>query len=249
MLLKGKHALITGASRGIGQSIARIFVEQGASVVLMSRSTVVQEVAQLLSPIAAQHGARVLAFQGDVCVDADVKNLIKLVRKEFGHLEVLVNNAGIMQQGLLGMTSLESMRAMLEVNVTAMMNLTQYAVRLSAADHPLSVINLASIAGTQGIEGISAYCASKGAVVSYTYAAAKELAARGIRVNAIAPGFIDTDMTRQLSPDWFEKRIENIRLGRIGKPEDIANAALFLASDLSSYVTGQVIGVDGGMIA
>jgi 3-oxoacyl-[acyl-carrier protein] reductase len=245
MLLQGKTALITGGSRGIGQAIARVFVQQGARVILLSRSESVQAVAQELSV----WGEPVTPFQGDVTQDVDVKNLIKLIRKDFGALDVLVNNAGIMQQGLLGMTSLASMQAMLEVNVIALMNLTQYAVRLAPSDRLLSVINLASIAGTQGIEGISAYCASKGAVVSYTYAAAKELAPRGIRVNAIAPGFIDTDMTRQLSPDWFDKRVENIRLGRIGKPEDIANAALFLASDLSAYITGQVIGVDGGMIA
>jgi 3-oxoacyl-[acyl-carrier protein] reductase len=245
MLLQSKKVLITGGSRGIGRAIAQTFVQQGASVVLLSRSAEVHTVAESLSAF----GAPVIPVQGDVTNDADVKNLIKLIRKELGSLDVLVNNAGIMQQGLLGMTSIDSMQAMLSVNVVALMNLTQYAVRLSAAERPLSVINLASIAGTQGIEGISAYCASKGAVVSYTYAAAKELAPRGIRVNAIAPGFIDTDMTRQLSPDWFEKRIDNIRLGRIGKPEDIANAALFLASDLSAYVTGQIIGVDGGMIA
>jgi 3-oxoacyl-[acyl-carrier protein] reductase len=136
---------------------------------------------------------------------------------------------------------------MFEVNVFAALNLTQYAVRAFPRGQGGAVVNLASIAGTQGIDGLTAYSASKAAIIGFTKAAAKELAPQKIRVNAIAPGFIDTDMARQVSPEWFQKRVESVRLGRIGDPVDIARCAAFLASDHAAYITGQIIGVDGGM--
>ncbi len=136
---------------------------------------------------------------------------------------------------------------MFEVNVLAAINLTQYAIRVFPQGRGGSVINIASIAGTDGIDGLSAYSATKAALVGFTKAAAKELAPRKIRVNAIAPGFIDTDMARQISPEWFQKRVASIRLGRIGQPADVANCAAYLASDEAAYITGQILGVDGGM--
>jgi 3-oxoacyl-[acyl-carrier protein] reductase len=147
------------------------------------------------------------------------------------------------------MTSADQMRELYQVNVQAVIALTQYATRLMDGRRSPSIVNLASIAGTQGMEGVTAYSASKAAVVGYTLACAKELAPKGIRVNAIAPGFIDTDMVRGVTPDWYERRIQSIRMGRIGTPEDVAGVAVFLGSDLSRYVTGQVIGVDGGMMS
>jgi 3-oxoacyl-[acyl-carrier protein] reductase len=242
-LLENKIAIITGASRGIGKAIAEIFSKQGAKIVITSRSAEVLRIAAALSTPDNQ----VTAIQGDITQEKTIKELIKLTKKLHGKLDILVNNAGILEQSILGMIATESLEKMFSVNIISMINLTQYAVRLMGNNSASSIINLASIAGTKGIEGISAYAATKGGVISFTQAAAKELAPRQIRVNAIAPGFIETDMTKQLSQEWYAKRVEGILMGRIGSPEDIANCALFLASDLSSYITGQVIGVDGGM--
>lgn len=244
MLLQGKIALITGASRGIGRAIAELFVEQGAALIINGKSDAIHDVAKKLTG----GGGNVVAVQGNICEEACIQSLVKTCRKLNGELNILVNNAGILTQAVLGMITIDSIKQMLDVNLVAMINLTQYAVRLMANSASPSIINLASIAGTQGIEGIPAYSASKAAVVGFTLSAAKELAPRGIRVNAIAPGFIDTDMSRALTPEWYQKRINAIRMGQqIGTPRDVANCALFLASDLSTYVTGQVIGVDGGM--
>jgi 3-oxoacyl-[acyl-carrier protein] reductase len=245
MLLEGRVAVVTGASRGIGAAIARAFAAEGATLLLCARGEGVEAVARDLT--SAERPVR--AMRGDVSDPVFARELITSARKEHGRLDVLVNNAGILRQGLIGMTSADQMRELLDVNVLAVMTLTQYAVRVMEAGRFPSVVNLASIAGTQGMEGVTAYSASKAAVVGYTLSSAKELAPKGVRVNAIAPGFIDTDMVRGVSADWYERRLQSIRMGRIGTPEDVAGVAVFLASDLSRYVTGQVIGVDGSMMS
>jgi 3-oxoacyl-[acyl-carrier protein] reductase len=243
LLLEGKRVLVTGASRGIGRAIAKAYAAHGARLVLCARSDELQQVGAELR----EAGAQVVAVQGDLSTDAFAGELVRTARKELGGLDVLVNNAGILRAGVLGMQSLDTARELMQVNVVSPLAVLQYAVRVMGRGG--SVVNLASIAGTRGMEGVTAYAASKAAMVGLTLAASKELAPKGIRVNAIAPGFIDTDMTRGLAPDWYQRRVASIGLGRIGAPEDIANAAVFLGSDLSSYVTGQVLGVDGGMLA
>jgi 3-oxoacyl-[acyl-carrier protein] reductase len=241
-LLDGKQALVTGAARGIGRSIAETFAQHGARVVLVDELESVHEVALLIR----DQGGVAAASQCDITDDSKLRDLLKTIRDQ-GPLSVLVNNAGVLQQGLLGMSSMEVTRRMMEVNVESVINLSQYVIRMARAGSPLSIINLASIAGTLGMEGTSAYSASKGAVVAFTKAASKELARKGIRMNALAPGFIDTAMTQAVEPVLHADLLASVRLGRIGLPQDVANCALFLASDLSAYVTGQIIGVDGGM--
>jgi 3-oxoacyl-[acyl-carrier protein] reductase len=240
MLLRDKTALITGASRGIGQAVAEVFVKHGASVILTARSASVHELASKLD----SSGKAATAVAGDLREDATVRECIKACRARHGKLDILVNNAGAMPQAVLGMIRMEDARQLFELNVLALVNLTQLASRMMTPRG--SIINVSSIAW-RGIVGSSLYSATKGAVVSFTLAAAKELGPRGIRVNAIAPGFIDTELTRDTTPEVRERTIAGIRLGRSGSAEEVANAALFLASDLSSYVTGQVLGVDGGM--
>ena len=243
MLLNGKVALITGASRGIGRAIAEAFVSQGAAIVIVARSAEIVALADSLR----RAGGNVVAVQGDITTDATVRECVNVCRKQFGRLDVLVNNAGVLQQSLLGMIAIEGARELFNANVISTLNLTQVAVRLMKG--PASIINISSFAGSHGLPGLSVYSATKAAVSGFTLAAAKELAPRGIRVNAIAPGFIDTEMMRALPQEIFERNAKSIRMGRAGAPLDVANAAVFFGSDLSSYVTGQILGVDGGMQA
>jgi len=177
-----------------------------------------------------------------------VKNCYVEIFRRFKRLDVLVNNAGILQDALLGMISNETMHAVIDTNLVGSLVHLQEASRLMTRNRQGSIINLSSIIGRFGNEGQTVYAASKAAVIGMTMAAAKELAPKNIRVNAVAPGFIDTAMTRQLPPEKFQQRMAGIRMGRIGTAEEVAQVIVFLASDMSSYVTGQVLGVDGGMI-
>jgi 3-oxoacyl-[acyl-carrier protein] reductase len=247
LILKDKVSFITGSTRGIGWATAREFARQGATVILNHRGS-----AGLLDErcreLEAEFRGTAVGLAADVTEASAVKNCYVEIFRRFKRLDVLVNNAGIMQGALLGMITNETIRTVIDSNlVGSLMNL-QEASRLMTRNRRGSIINISSIIGRFGVEGQTVYAASKAAVIGMTMAAAKELAPKNIRVNAVAPGFIDTEMTRKLPPENSQQSIAGIRMGRVGTAEEVAQAILFLASDMSSYVTGQVLGVDGGMV-
>jgi 3-oxoacyl-[acyl-carrier protein] reductase len=246
MLAKDKVVFITGASRGIGQAAAVLFAGHGAGLVLHARrEESLQTTFDLISEVSDERPFHVTY---DVNDNDGVKKSFQLIRKEKKKLDVLINNAGIMEESLLGMIRSDLVDLTMQTNVQSVLYHMQYASRLMMKQKAGSIINVSSIIGVNGSEGNAVYAASKAGVIGATKSAAKELAPYNIRVNAVAPGFIETDLTSHYQNERLEKVIENIKMKRMGKPEEVANAMLFLASDLSSYVTGQVIGVDGGMV-
>lgn len=244
-LLLGKKILITGAGRGIGRSIAQLFASEGATVFLNGRDAlVIQSLCDELN--ASGFDAHPALF--DVSSADTVKDGFRQIFATTKTLDVLVNNAGILDDALIGMVTPAQIEKTFSTNTFSMLYCAQYAARMMQRNKSGSMINLTSIIGRFGNAGQAVYGGSKAAVIGITQSLAKELAPQQIRVNAIAPGFIDTDMAHSISEEKFQQRLDSIAMGRIGSPEEVAKAALFLASDLSSYVTGQVIGVDGGML-
>lgn len=247
MLLQNRVTLVTGAAQGIGLATSRLFASHGARVVMVDRDEVAlgrardQLALDLEDPV-------LFPRQCDVRDAASVRTVFQNVFQELRGLDVLVANAGILGDGLVGMVSEDQMREVYETNVYGLMHCLQYASRMMTRARSGSIINISSIFGTNGEAGQSVYAGSKAAVLGITRSLAKELGPSNVRVNAIAPGFIDTRMARSVPPEKFAERIQSIRMGRIGSPDEVASVALFLASELSGYVTGQVIGVDGGML-
>lgn len=247
LALKGKVALVTGGTRGIGWAISQTLAEYGASIVLTGHSKPEQAKAQALN-LKERYGVEAEGLSCDVTNPTAVRDCYGAVNRIYKKLDILVNNAGILEDNLLGMANEENYRRTFDVNVLGVLLNMQYAARLMARGKSGSIINISSIIGRFGNPGQVVYGGSKAAVIGMTLSAAKELASTGIRVNAIAPGFIDTDMVRQIPPEKYQQRMESIKMGRIGSPDEVAKAVLFFASELSSYVTGQVLGVDGGML-
>lgn len=245
-LLRGKTVLITGAGRGIGRAIAERFASEGANLFLVLRDAAQGEV--LAQHLRQAHGITCQVLACDVSDAASVKGLFREFFAHSKRLDVLVNNAGILDDALIGMVTPAQIERTFATNSFSVLYCSQYAARLMQRAGGGSIINLASIIGRVGNAGQSVYGGSKAAVIGITQSLAKELAAQQIRVNAIAPGFIDTDMAHSLSEDKFQQRLDSIAMGRIGSADEVAKVALFLACELSSYVTGQVIGVDGGML-
>ncbi len=244
-LLEGKTAVITGGSRGIGKGIAMRFAAEGANIAITNISDN-EEFAAAVSEISAL-GVKAKGYVSDASVFVDAENVIDEIVKDFGSVDILVNNAGITRDTLLMRMTEEQWDQVLTVNLKSVFNLTKAAIRPMMKQKNGSIINMSSVVGVSGNAGQANYSASKAGIIGFTKSVAKELGSRNVRCNAIAPGFILTEMTSRLPEDVKSDWIAKIPLRRGGLPEDVANVALFLASDLSSYVTGQTISVCGGM--
>lgn len=242
-LLENKVCLITGAARGIGRETARKFAEEGAILYV----TDLQEgsLASLTDELIDMYKTDVTPLYFDVTDENAAKAAVMAVKKGHGRLDVLVNNAGIMRDNVIGMIGTKLMQDVFDINVFAVINMIQLANRLMSRQRSGSIINISSIVGLEGAAGQLVYSASKGAVAALTKAASKELAANGIRVNAVAPGLINTGLLHAIGDERIKENLKNVRMGRLGEPEDVAKVILFLASDLAGYVTGEIIGIDG----
>ncbi|MEO2099878.1 MAG: 3-oxoacyl-[acyl-carrier-protein] reductase [Flavobacteriaceae bacterium] len=245
-LLENKTAIITGASRGIGRGIAQTFVTHGCAVALTYSSN--KEAAESLVQELSSHGVQVKAYQSNAADFEAAHKLVEDVLTDFGSLDVLINNAGITKDNLLMRMGEEDFDQVIEINLKSVFNMTKAVQRTFLKQRKGSIIHMSSVVGVKGNAGQANYAASKAGIIGFSKSVALELGSRNIRSNVIAPGFIETEMTAKLSEDVVQGWRDGIPLKRGGQPDDVANACAFLASDLSSYITGQVLHVDGGML-
>ena len=245
-LLSGKTAIITGASKGIGKGIAETFAKQGANVAFTFLSSV--EKGQALEQELQQYGTRVKGYRSDASKMEDAEALVAQVVEDFGGVHIVVNNAGITKDTLLMRMTEEDFNRVIEVNLNSVFNMTKAVQRTILKQRSGSIINISSVVGVKGNAGQANYAASKAGIIGFTKSVALELGSRNIRCNAIAPGFIETEMTAVLDENTVQQWRDGIPLKRGGSAEDVANACLFLASDMSGYITGQVMNVCGGML-
>lgn len=245
-LLENRTALITGASRGIGSGIAIEFAKQGANVAFTFNASV--EAAKELEKELEAFGIKAKGYQSNAADFDAAQELVKEVLNDFGSLEILVNNAGITKDNLLMRISEEDFDKVIEVNLKSVFNLTKAVIRPMMKQRQGSIINMSSVVGVKGNAGQANYAASKAGILGFTKSVALELGSRNVRCNSIAPGFIETEMTAKLDEKTVDEWRKAIPLKRGGSPEDVAQACVFLASDMSSYITGQTLNVDGGML-
>ena len=246
MQLTGKTAIVTGGSRGIGRAAALTLAEAGADVAVIyaGNTAAAEETVRLIE----EKGRKGLAIQCDVADEAAVTAMVKDVKKELGRIDILVNNAGITRDGLLMIMKEADWQAVLDTNLTGAFHCTKAVTRLMMKQRSGSIINITSVVGETGNAGQANYASAKAGLIGFAKTDAKELASRNIRCNAIAPGCIETDMTAVLGEDTVDAMIKTIPMGRVAQPEEVAKAVLFLASDDASYITGQTLNVDGGMV-
>ena len=245
-LLNDKIALITGASRGIGKGIAMEFAKQGAQVAFTFNSS--KEAAKALEGELEKFGVKAKGYQSNAADFEAAQELVKSVLADFGKIDILVNNAGITKDNLLLRISEEDFDKVIEVNLKSVFNMTKAVIRPMLKQRSGSIINMSSVVGVKGNAGQANYAASKAGILGFTKSVALELGSRNVRCNAIAPGFIETEMTASLDPKTVDEWRDAIPLKRGGQPEDVANACVFLGSDMSAYITGQTLNVDGGML-
>lgn len=246
MLLEGKVALVTGASRGIGKAIALLLAENGADIAVNFAGSTAA--AEAVAAEIEKMGRKAILVQGDVSQTEVCAEMVDKVVKELGHIDILVNNAGITRDTLLLRMKEEDWDAVLNTNLKGVFNCTKAAVKYMAKQRSGSIVNISSVVALMGNAGQANYAAAKAGILGFTRSVAKEMAAHGIRVNAVTPGFIKTDMTSVLSEKVVAAMEASIPLARLGEPEDIAKAVLFLVSDNAAYITGQTLHVDGGMV-
>ncbi len=244
-LLEGKVALVTGGSRGIGAAIARRFAEQGADVAFTYRSSAEQ--AEALAAQLGELGVKTKAYQSDASSYQAAEELANAVLEEFGKVDILVNNAGVTRDNLMLRMTEEMWDEVIQTNLKSIFNLTKHLIRPMMKSRGGSIINMSSIVGVTGNAGQANYAASKAGIIGFTKSIAKEMGSRGIRCNAIAPGFIETDMTDALDEKVKEGYLANIPMKRLGKSEEVADVCVFLGSDMSTYLSGQVISVCGAL--
>lgn len=245
MGFRDKIVLITGATRGLGRAIAEKFASEGAALIITATTNAIETTAKELSD---KYSVKVVSFYGDISKEENVKALFQMIEEKFGKLDICINNAGITRDGLSVRMSYEDFDAVINVNLRSTFLVSKEAALFMMREKYGRIINMSSIVGVRGNIGQVNYAASKAGIIGITKSMAAELAKRNITINAIAPGFIDTDMTKAMTDKAKEEFLKVIPMNRAGEPEDIAEAAAFLASDKAKYITGQVLVVDGGLL-
>ena len=245
-ILDGKICLITGTKRGIGKALLNTFSREGATIYANARSS--ESLDEISAKLMKRDGSTIVPLYFDVRDTVKIKEAMVRIQREQKELDILINNAGIMQDALIGMIPSDMMRSIFDTNVFASMETIQYASRIMKKQKSGVILNFASVVGVSGNKGQMVYSASKGAVIAMTKSASKELAQYNIRVNAVAPGIINTDMLNSIGKAHVDELSQKIGFGRLGTPEDVADACAVLVSDYCRYITGQIIGIDGGVI-